>query len=422
MHAADRAAPALAHVTSHGRDHGTCPTPATIGAYRIDALLGSGGYGVVYRARTPDGLAVALKQLHAELLTHGEAVGRFEREVSALSRIRHRGVLPLLDVDVGDDGVPFFTMPLLDGCDLRRHLARRGRLAPEEALRVLRPVAAALGAAHEQGIVHRDVKPSNVFLEAERVVLLDFGIAKLLDDAGPALTRSRMVIGSPSCLAPEQILGEPVDVRTDVYGLGVLAFQILAGVAPFVHERAAVLRELHVGAAPPPLSSRAPVPPEVDAVIDRALAKEPGRRQPSVAALVEELAAALRATPAVASPSEQAMAVHLDSRDDTLLDELVATLGAMGLDVVFSAGNAVTLLLPLAAGPETSRAQRRTVVERLEALCSGRDISVHVNAGSPTNLLRLGSWVPEETISGLVVLPPVLVGLEASVILEDACS
>jgi serine/threonine-protein kinase len=207
------------------------PPVVSIGRYRVERLIGNGGFAAVYEARDPDGRRVAIKRLHGELALRSHDILRFDREIRIIRGLRHPNVVEILDV--GDDQAPYFVMELLHGTDLSDHIARRGRLSLEETVEILAPVCSALSAAHQKGIVHRDLKASNVFLDRERVVLLDFGVAKLLDGTALRLTRSHLIVGSPACMAPEQILNGPVDERTDVYGLGVLAYQMLTGALPF---------------------------------------------------------------------------------------------------------------------------------------------------------------------------------------------
>src|SRR5688572_4575233 len=182
-------------------------------------------------------------------------------------------------------------MELLGGANLKNRIAERGPLSPEAALGVMEALAAALSAAHAKGIIHRDLKASNVFIadaqEPGRVVLLDFGVAKLLDDTGPSLTLTHHAVGSPPCMSPEQITGDPVDERTDVYGLGLLLYFMLTGVMPFDHKQRAVVWDMHLHQAPPKPSHRADVSRAVDKVVVTALAKAPDDRPQTPGELLE---------------------------------------------------------------------------------------------------------------------------------------
>jgi serine/threonine protein kinase len=224
------------------------------GDYELLAPIAEGGFGQVYRARhAGTGRVAAVKVLHGELCNAPGAVARFLREAEVMVRIRHPAVVELLACGTVEDGRPYLAMELLEGVDLARVLARESRLAPARVLGVLEPVAAALAAAHAQSVIHRDVKASNVFLAddgggRERVLLLDFGIAKLALPDATDLTTSRQAVGTPVTMAPEQIAGGTVDARTDVYGLGVLAFHLLTGRLPFEDESHTVVQYLHAHA------------------------------------------------------------------------------------------------------------------------------------------------------------------------------
>ena len=186
--------------------------------------------------------------------------------------VDHPAIVEVLEVGRFEDGRPFFVMELLQGVTLQQHLRARGRLPVDEVLEILEPLCDALGAAHQKSVIHCDIKPSNVFLSVRdgrrRVVLLDFGLAKLLDATGP---------------------NGAVDARTDVYALGVLAYRMLTGYPPFDNAPYLVMHHMHLHARPPRPSSRAPVNPAFDEVILRALAKAPAARHATVAELLKEL-------------------------------------------------------------------------------------------------------------------------------------
>jgi serine/threonine protein kinase len=380
--------------------------PARIGRYRIEEVIGTGGFGVVYRARDLDDRLVAVKRMHMELAHSPQAILRFEREIRVIRRIAHPNLAEIHDV--GDDGAPYFAMELLHGTDLSRHLVEVGRMSPAQALDVLVPLGRALSAAHEKGVVHRDLKASNVFLDRERVVLLDFGVAKLLDGSGPLLTRSHLIIGSPACMAPEQILGRPVDARTDVYGLAVLTYQMLTGALPFVHELTSVVQEMHLSEPPPPPSRRVPVRPEIDRVVGRAMSKDPAGRQASVEQFVRDLEGAVRGAAAARGMS---LAVHVDSPSDDSLSEIVDSLTRTGLEVAFEAGNAATLLMPLPCDPDAARGERRRILDLVGRLPRGGE-AVYVDVGDRVALLKLGAWIPTAHTSGVLAAPRALEGLD----------
>jgi eukaryotic-like serine/threonine-protein kinase len=292
----------------HGRETGRTPrlgyraadvdlVGRDLGGWHVDDVIAAGGFGVVYAVTRDDGRRGALKALHAHLVESPDMVGRLLREAQAIARLRHPAVVELLDTGVADDGRPYLVMELLEGVDLARSLRETGRRTPAQVLTIVEPLCAALALAHEHGIVHRDLKASNVFLcrpagrEPGRVVLLDFGIAKLAD--GLDLTRSQQVIGTPASMAPEQIRGEPVDARADVYGLGALIFHLLTGRMPFDDASMTMSQYLHLHAQRPSVSAIAPVPAALDAVVSRAMAIEPAARFGGPLPLLSALRAAL---------------------------------------------------------------------------------------------------------------------------------
>ncbi len=266
--------------------------------YRLGEPLGRGGFAVVY-AVTDEQLKrrIAVKVLRRELADVPGALERFRREAEAVARLRHPNIIPIYAVGSRED-LAYFLMPLIEGGSLADGLAREPRLAVAEVQRVLREAAAGLGAAHRAGIVHRDIKPDNILLEGpeRRIVLTDFGIAKALDgDTGP-LTQTGAVIGTPHYMSPEQASGErAVDHRSDIYSLGVVAYQMLTGQVPFNGATMAAVLVQHLTTDPPPISrSRPDCPPALAAAVARCLAKTPEERWSSV----EEFAHALETSEA----------------------------------------------------------------------------------------------------------------------------
>jgi len=244
--------------------------------FEILALAGSGGMGEVHRARDrQSGTIVAIKTL-----TDGASAERFEREARVLSAIDHPGVVKHLDHGVTPAGVPYLVMEWLTGEDLDGVL-KRGPLSIEQTMRLALGLADALSAAHRHGIVHRDLKPANVFLldgKVDNVKILDFGIA-LPSDFQNQLTVPGTVLGTPAYMAPEQVRGDTIDARADVYALGGLLFRCLTGRAPFGGAHAIAILAKVVMEAPPRIAEvRADVPSELDALIIRMLAKDPAKR------------------------------------------------------------------------------------------------------------------------------------------------
>ncbi|HXV42471.1 MAG TPA: serine/threonine-protein kinase, partial [Anaerolineae bacterium] len=259
----------------------------TIGPYQIEAILGSGGMAVVYRARHIQGEIVALKVLFPPPGAAQEIGARFEREAQTAARLRHPAIARVLEAGQAN-GRAFMAMALIEGQTLADRLAHAGPLDEATAADIAWQIADALDYAHRQGIIHRDVKPSNILLAADgRALLTDFGVALALDDQ--TLTRTGHTVGTPAYMAPEQASGDPVDGRADLYALGVVLYQMVTGRTPFRGNTPQVLHA-HVYDPPPAPSSVAKVSPALEALILRALAKEPGQRFQSGAAMAQALA------------------------------------------------------------------------------------------------------------------------------------
>ena len=279
--------------------------------YRIEKLLGEGGMGAVYQAEhTLMRKRVAIKVLHAEMSRMREVVARFEREAMAAAHIDHPNVAAATDFGKLDDGSFFLVLEFIEGVSLR-HLVAQGRLSLARAIHVTRQIALALVRAHALGIVHRDLKPENVMLvdrdgDADFVKVLDFGIAKVpvgdiaeagntsrkSDSAQPVLTQAGMVYGTPEYMAPEQALGNPVDARADIYALGVMMYEMLTGTRPFDAESKVKILGMQVTAPVPPMNERAPeanIPPEIDALVKKLLAKEADERVQDPKELLDSL-------------------------------------------------------------------------------------------------------------------------------------
>ena len=267
----------------------------TVGSYRIQSVIGSGGMGTVYLAEHRElGRQAAIKVLRRELSPDATVVKRFLEEARAASRVSHPGIVHIYDLGTTPDGLPFIVMEHLTGESLSARLARVGTLPVDQAVDVAVQTASTLEAVHAKGIVHRDLKPDNLFLTADpllrhgfRVKVLDFGIAKLRRDlTGDTMnTRSGAVLGTPVYMSPEQCRGdvEAVDHRTDVYAMGIILFQMLAGEPPFSSPIFGDLLIMHVTSTPPSVAARNPsVPKSLEAVILKALAKAAGDRFPSM--------------------------------------------------------------------------------------------------------------------------------------------
>lgn len=296
----------LSSVTTSGEDPLNDPLIGreVIGQYRIEKKLGTGGMGAVYLAQqTSVQRPAVIKVLRGQLDDKLDLAARFAIEAKAASNLNHPNIVTIYNYGAMDDGTLFIAMEYLEGETLEQRIARCGTLPADRAVHVAAQIARALGEAHARGVVHRDLKPANVMLvaragEPDFVKVLDFGIAKL-EDSG--VTSAGYVVGTPRYMSPEQLLGKPIDGRSDVYSAGVVLYEMLAGVTPFSAETPIGWVHQHVTVAPKPPSELAKgdrgskVPPAVDRAVLRALAKAPADRPSTMEDLVRDLEAALRA-------------------------------------------------------------------------------------------------------------------------------
>ena len=302
------------HSASSGQDPLRDQIQASLGpAYRLERELGGGGMSRVFVAtETALGRRVVVKVLSPELAA-GVSVDRFRREIQLAAQLQQANIVPLHAAGVAD-GLPYYTMPLVDGESLRARLSMTGALPTAEAVSVLRDVARALAYAHQRGVVHRDIKPDNVLLSGGAALVADFGIAKALSAARPwgqsptldsdprhsrhSLTAIGTSIGTPAYMAPEQAAGDPsADHRADIYAFGVLAWELLAGRTPFHGRTPQKLLAAHMGERPEPIGRvRADCPPALAALVMRCLEKDPADRPQSAAEV-------LRALDGVGTPS-----------------------------------------------------------------------------------------------------------------------
>ncbi len=266
--------------------------------YLVIERIGVGGMGVVYLVEHAAlRKRFAAKVLSKELAADAEARARFQTEAHAASQLDHENIISLTDYGLTADGRPYLVMELLRGRTLDQRLAE-GPLSLEEIVAVVIPVARALAEAHAEGIVHRDVKPENVFLTARSngrwgIKVLDFGIAKTAI-GGNRLTKTGQALGSPLYMAPEACRGDEIDHRADIYSLGVLMYQLWCGRVPFDDDNLLKVLQMQVSdPVPPPQAARPGLPQEIEAVILRALEKDPDRRFLSIARLLIDLEAAL---------------------------------------------------------------------------------------------------------------------------------
>jgi tRNA A-37 threonylcarbamoyl transferase component Bud32 len=272
------------------------------GKYRLDAKIGAGGMASVYRGtRLLIGDSVAVKILHAEQLRDPQAAERFRREAQAAARLKHPNAVSIYDFGVSSGGVIYLVMELVDGASLRRLIRDQGPFMPSAAADIMRQVCAALDEAHRQNIVHRDVKPDNIVVtitpEGVRVKVLDFGIARLRDLTNVGnLTQTGSVMGTPHYMSPEQCLGEELDGRSDIYSLGIVLYEMLAGVVPFNSPTSMAVVVQHVNSTPASLRIlNVSVPPAVEGVVMKALEKRRESRQQTAQELGDDLTAAVAA-------------------------------------------------------------------------------------------------------------------------------
>src|SRR5919202_39193 len=267
------------HTPTERADAGALPLPerdplvgqTLDGKYELLARLGEGGMGAVYRARRVHiGDEVAVKVLLQKFVADAGLIERFRREARAAAALRHPNIVAIYDYgEARESDVPaYIVMELVEGESLRGLLRREGRLAPARAVALMRDICAGVGAAHRRQIFHRDLKPDNVIVlpadedrERETVKVVDFGIAKLRDAAGaPTLTQAGAVIGTPYYMSPEQCRGESLDARSDVYSLGALLYEMLAGAPPFTAPTVTGVIAKHLTEPPPPLPPETGVP------------------------------------------------------------------------------------------------------------------------------------------------------------------
>jgi serine/threonine-protein kinase len=286
--------------------------------YRLTRELGGGGMSRVFVAtELALGRQVVVKVLPQELAA-GLSVDRFKREIAFVARLQHANIVPLLNA--GEvDGLPFYTMPLVEGLSLRAHLDRTGPMGAREAIAVLRDVSRALAYAHDHGVVHRDIKPHNILIAGGAAVVTDFGIAKALSAArtattdaatadGGTLTQLGTALGTPAYMPPEQAAGDAVGPSADVYALGCTAYELLSGRPPFHGRTSQQLMAAHIAEPPPALTPpNGQMPPALATLVMRCLAKDPAAR-PTAAEVAQVLddGAVLQPLPSVVAPTDRA--------------------------------------------------------------------------------------------------------------------
>jgi len=426
--------------------------PGTLaGAYVLKKEIASGGGGTVYEAQHKVlGRKAAVKVLRRQLAASPQMVTRFVREAQAVNMIKHPAIVDIFEFDTLPDGRPFYVMELLEGTDVRTMLHERTRFPPAEVLEILEPVCSALQVAHEQGIVHRDLKASNIFVSTtggKRVVkLLDFGIAKLMhpDASEAGLTVVGTRLGTSYTMAPEQIRGDGVDPRTDVYALGVVLYHLLTGQYPFRAETMTDIERQHLEAPAPRPSQGAPVSPAFDAVVLRCMEKTPERRYQSVKAFIEAVREAVGTRAAQAEETARAAVIYVeiriadgaDAESDAVLDDTSAILDTTEqsfrgaeLSLPLQTGSAIIGARLLSADESASAGEREQVValaNDLQAALADRpsavadvhvNITVHVGAATVKDsaeapggkeivggdVMSTADWAPADNADGVTL-------------------
>jgi serine/threonine-protein kinase len=292
-----------------------------LGKYQIQAEIGRGGMGAVYKGYDPMlDRFVAVKVLAPHLVWEQEFVERFLREARAAARLKHPHIVTIHDVGQ-EAGWYYFVMEYLDGQPLRDVILTRGPLPLDKTLAILRPLAEALDYAHHRGIIHRDIKPANVIVSSGgQVSLTDFGIARAVQET--RLTRTGTVVGTPEYMSPEQVRGLGADARSDLYSLAVVAYEMLSGKVPFEADSTlALLHKIAYEPAPPIHQIQLDLPAGIGPVLNKALAKDPGDRHPTASAFVDALAQAITAVsaeaPTPAPPPPEAAPIPISGRGGT---------------------------------------------------------------------------------------------------------
>ena len=266
-----------------------------IAHYTIDRQLGSGAQGDVFLAHNQEGQAVALKVLKAELSSDKEIAGRFQRESQVAMSIRHPHVVAAVDAGVNDKGQPWLAYQYITGGDLEQLIAQQKRIPPLQALTLMRGIIAGLGALDAAGLIHRDIKPANILLHEDgRAMITDHGLARSTNDARTQYTMTGMIIGSPAYMAPEQIEGaDNLDIRADLYGAGIMWYELLTGNVPYTADTVIALLHQHLDAPLPTAQHIIAEVPTIDprqiSLLCSLLAKKPSQRPARPQVVLDQL-------------------------------------------------------------------------------------------------------------------------------------
>ncbi|WP_437938110.1 serine/threonine protein kinase [Sorangium sp. So ce341] len=441
--------------------HSELPPGTMAGEYVLEEFIAKGGCGAVFSARhLHTGRRAAVKVLNEAVAHSTRVLDRFAREIEALRRISHPNIVEIYEVGELDDHRPFYAMEHLEGQTLDALIKAEKRLGLRDVLELMEPVCAALGAAHAAGIIHRDVKASNIFIgsgQPRTVKLLDFGIAKMMapEQSSTWFTTAGRMPGTPSIMAPEQILGGAIDARVDIYALGVLLHRMLVGRLPFHTTDTDEMVRKHLEETPLPPSVRVPLPPELDAVVLRCMEKQRERRYGSVEELIRALRDAIGGPSSTSTggldPTQPAVAVYLEVRtrggaddlDEALtldigqvLDMAEAQLSRAGFVLASLTSNEVlgVRLLPGDATEElrerraalgTAAALHEALAQRPDAdprvhvnVCVHAD-EVHARPGTPPEitggaLMNAGQWAPADEVHGVFATPSATAGMASN--------
>ena len=321
--------------------------PTKIGKYEVERLVGEGAMGVVYRATDPVlNRPVAIKVMSDALAQDTDLRERFLREARAAGSLQHPNVITIYDF--GEvDGHPYIAMEFVAGSDLEELLARHVPLTVDHALDLMTGVLQGLGYAHKRGIVHRDVKPANIRVDDEgKARLMDFGVAHLTSSS---MTRTGVMLGTPSYMAPEQIVGEKIGPSTDIFSVGAVLYELLSGSRPFQGDTLQSVMYKVLNEMPPSLTKVAPrTPPQLDRIVARALAKDPGDRYESALEMANDLIA-VRASLHVGAQPAHMLSLRA-TIDSALASERSAATTRRRRRITMYGGGAVAAALLLVAG------------------------------------------------------------------------
>ena len=352
--------------------------------YELIRRLGQGGMGAVYRARRKHiGDEVAIKVLLDKFVDGAEATERFRREARAAAMLRHPNVVAIHDFSdgAGTSSPAYIVMELVEGRSLRDLLDHEGRIATERLVTLMRGVCSGVSAAHRKGVVHRDLKPDNIIIIApdragdpETVKVIDFGIAKLREaDASAGLTQTGVLIGTPFYMSPEQCLGDQLDARSDVYSIGAILYEMLAGAPPFTGNTPTAVLARHLTDTATPLDQLG-VPARLASVPARALAKDPQERYQTVDDLFSDLSKAVISFGS--SNLGHAETVRIEATTPTIASVSVQQTGGTGETTIVGAGSTQPIVAPQASVDDNLTPQSEARAQLSKQLRRARNLGL----------------------------------------------